>query len=278
HYNGIDNLYLLTSTGINQITNVKYGAFDPSYDSANNQIYFADYDGRDFNINRLTLNKKTHTGIKNQEDTFINYFKPLEDTIVSAATSAIGATEIFQEKPYKPGRHLFNLHSLSINNGDFDDLENYKPGLFILSNNLMNTMATRIGFTYDPDQHGLDFHSEIQYNRYFPKVTLGYDNLSQLSNVFHTADSAFHPVRWRENVARIQVELPFSFNQLNHNYSFSFRVGTSYTQRYNINTPLFRDRLITQIEFPISYQLTLGRSTRFSQLDLAPRWGQTISV
>src|SRR5690606_4971885 len=133
-------------------------------------------------------------------------------------------------------------------------------------------------FTYDPDQHGLDFHSEIQYNRYFPKVTLGYDNLSQLSNVFHTADSAFHPVRWRENVARIQVELPFSFNRLNHNYSFSFRVGTSYTQRYNINTPLFRDRLIKQMEFPISYQLTLGRSTRFSQLDLAPRWGQTISV
>src|SRR5690606_36578700 len=214
HYNGIDNLYLRNSISgsIKQITNVKYGAFDPSYDPLANQVYFANYDGRNFNVSKLKLRKEGQIATDKLENTFTSYFKPLQEADTILPASDTNETQIFQQKPYKPGRNLFNFHSLSINNGDYDDLENYKPGLFILSNYIMNTMATRLGFTYDPDQRNLDFHSEIQFNRYFPRISLGYDNLSQLSNVFHPPDSTLHAVRWRENVARVQVEIPYTFN------------------------------------------------------------------
>src|SRR5690606_18264088 len=176
------------------------------------QVFFSNYDGRNFNVNQLYLEHITESSADKVKNTFTAYFKPLQEQKSSPITIGASDTQLYQEKPYTPLSHLFNFHSLSINNGDYDDLENYKPGLFILSNNLMNTMATRIGLTYDPNQHGLDFHSEIQFNRYFPRISLGYDNLSQLSNIFHPPDSTLHAVRWRENVARVQVEIPYTFN------------------------------------------------------------------
>jgi len=280
HYNGIDNLYLLNpkTSQIDQVTNVKYGAFDPYYDPDSDQIYFTNYDGQNYLINRFKLSASQSAPVKDLTNTFTNYFKPLQDDINIKAANDTLATETFSEKRYKEINHLFNFHSLSINDGVYDDLENYKPGLFILSNNVMNTLAAKVGFTYDPDQHGLDFKTELQYNRYFPKFSIGYSNRALLSNIRHPSDSVLHAVRWRENYTQFQIEFPFSFNRLNQNYSVNFRVATSYTQRYNLNDPLFQRNLIRRIEFPMNYQLTIGRNSRYSPLDLAPRWGQTVSV
>jgi len=280
HYNGIDNLYLLNpeTHQINQISNVEYGASDPFYDPSSNQIYFTNYEGRNSFPNSFFLDNSKKTPLADITNTSTRYFKPLQSLKANGAAENNLANEIFQEKPYKEINHLFNFHSLSINDGNYDDLASYKPGLFLLSNNIMNTLATKVGFTYDPDQHGLDFHTEIKYNRYFPKFSIGYDNRALLSTIRHPKDSVFYAVRWRENYTQFQVELPFSFNRLNHNYSLNFRVASSYTQRYNLNEPTFQDMLIRYVEFPMSYQLSFGRNSRYSKLDLAPKWGQNISV
>src|SRR5690606_11425812 len=115
-------------------------------------------------------------------------------------------------------------------------------------------------------------------NRYFPKFSIGYDNRALLSTIRHPKDSLLRAGRWRENYTQCQVEFPVSLNRLNHNYSFNFRVASSYTQLYNLNDPAFQNVLIRYVEFPMSYQLSIGRNSRYSHLDLAPRWGQNISV
>lgn len=280
HYNGIDNLYLLDpeSQSIFQISNIEYGASHPVYDTSTNQVYFTNYDGRNNLPTRFTLKKNEPTSSSNIKNTFTAYFKPLQSQETDNVKDTTISSEIFPEKPYKEIAHLFNFHSLSINDGNYNDLASYEPGLFLLSNNLMNTLATKIGFTYDPDQHGLDFQTEIKYNRYFPKFSIGYDNRALLSTIRHPKDSLLRAVRWRENYTQFQVEFPVSFNRLNHNYSLNFRVASSYTQRYNLNDPAFQNVLIRYVEFPMSYQLSIGRNSRYSHLDLAPRWGQNISV
>lgn len=280
HYNGIDNIYSLNplSKEITQLTNVKYGAYDPYFDSKTNQIYFSNYDGRNYNISYTSIENISETPLSKINDTFISYFKPLQEREHTKTTNHNTHQEIFSQKPYKEVNYLVNFHSLSINDGNYDDLENYKPGLFLLSNNLMNTMAAKIGATYDPDLHGLNYHAEIQYNRYFPKITIAYNNRSQLSNLRDPKDSKLYAVRWRENFTQFKVELPLSYNRLNQNYSIKFQVASSYTNRYNLDNVLFDKILIKNVEFPMHYQLSLGRNTRYSPLDLAPKWGQNISI
>src|SRR5690606_34192395 len=116
-----------------------------------NQIYFSNYDGRNYTIGYTSIEKTTKTPLSKIDDTFISYFKPLQEANHSETTNNSTHHEIFPHRPYKEVNNLFNFHSLSINDGNYDDLENYKPGLFLLSNNLMNTMAAKIGANYDPD-------------------------------------------------------------------------------------------------------------------------------
>lgn len=280
HYNGIDNIYSINPIDkqITQLTNVKYGAYNPFFDSNTNQIYFSNYDGRNYNISHTSIENTDKTPLSKISNTFISYFKPLQENQYWKTTNDTTLNQIFHHKPYKEVNNLLNFHSLSINDGNYDNLEAYKPGLFLLSNNLMNTMAAKIGATYNPDQHSLNYHAEIQYNRYFPKITIAYNNRSQLSNIRNPKDSQLYSVRWRENFTQFRIEFPFSYNRLNQDYSFKFQLATTYTNRYDLNNLLFEKILIKNVEFPMHYQFTLGRNTRYSQLDLAPKWGQNISI
>ncbi|WP_118193126.1 TolB family protein [Albibacterium indicum] len=280
HYNGIDNLYLLNpETGeIRQLTSVRYGAFNPSYQAEDNKIFFSNYTGRNYEIQSLYLDTLHSRDIRDIENSFISYFKPLSDTINLPRAHSLDSTRKFQHKAYKEIAHLFNFHSISINDGEYDNLTEYKPGLFFLSNNIMNTLAVKVGGTFDPDIHALNFQTEFAYNRYYPKFSAAYHNREQLANVRHPQSKEIYPARWREHYSQFQVQFPFSINRLNYNYNINLGIASSYTHRYGINRPDFQNVLIKHIEFPLHYQVSLGRNARRAQLDLAPRWGQNISL
>lgn len=280
HYNGIDNLYLLNreTKKIEQLTSVKYGAFNPHYRTSSRQIFFSNFTGRNYEIQSFYLDSVPTKDIEQIKNTFISYFKPLSDTIPISADISLSDVDTFKHRPYKEAAHLFNFHSISINDGDYDNLTEYKPGLFFLSNNLMNTMGVKIGGTFDPDIHALNFRTELAYNRYYPKFTISYNNREQLANVRHPQSKEIHPVRWREHASQVQVQFPFSTNRLNYNYHVNLGIASSYTHRYGISSPDFKNILIKHIEFPLHYQLSLGRNARRAKLDLAPPWGQNISL
>src|SRR5690606_5021553 len=103
HYNGIDNIYSLNplSKEITQLTNVKYGAYDPFFDPKTNQIYFSNYDGRNYTIGYTSIEKTTKTPLSKIDDTFISYFKPLQEANHSETTNNSTHHEIFPHRPYK---------------------------------------------------------------------------------------------------------------------------------------------------------------------------------
>lgn len=280
HYNGIDNLYIFNrdTQEIRQLTSVKYGAFTPSFQPTSQEVLFSNFTGKDYEINRHVIDSAQSVTIDQLNNTFISYFEPLSDSITVTATNDSPAAQSFHPRRYKEINHLFNFHSLSINDGEYDNLMDYNPGLFLLSNNLMNTMALKIGATYDPDIHAFNFHSRLNYNRYYPKLSIGYDNREQFSNIQHPKSKEVLPVRWREHYSQLQVQFPFSTNRLNYNYNLNLGIASSYTRRYNINQADFQNLLIKDIEFPLHYQVSMGRNSRQAQLDLAPRWGQNISL
>src|SRR5690606_736754 len=61
-------------------------------------------------------------------------------------------------------------------------------------------------------------------------------------------------------------------------YQAGFKIGTSYTNRYNLDRPEIKDRFIRELKFPLEYNLYFNRNERRGLYDLAPRWGQNISL
>src|SRR5690606_15818325 len=257
---------------------VRYGAYDPFVDRNSRKVYFMNDEGRDLDVHMLRLDEHEFPPIQENGGKKMPYFEPLRGMIPQApATDSLEATK-FPGKPYNRFRHLLNFHSLSVNNGDFSTLDDYKPGLFLLSNNLMNTLAARAGITYDYDIHAWNYHAALEYKRYFPIFSLAYDNLERFSNIRHPRNNQWYGVRWREHETRFQVDLPASFNRLDWNYSLNLRLATSYTRRYGIEEAAIAPYMIREIKLPMTYQIRMGRNARFSGHDLAPRWGQNLSV
>src|SRR5690606_27669788 len=83
-------------------------------------------------------------------------------------------------------------------------------------------------------------------------------------------------VRWRENTATLQMDIPLVFYRLNHIFTTGVSAATSYTNRYGLSEPQLEEQFINGVRFPMSYQAYFNHNVQQSALDLAPRWGQNV--
>lgn len=271
HYNGIDNLYLLDTaiSTIRQLTNVPYGAFNPWFDGKTGQIWFNQYQIDGYRISHLQSGNSA-----------ISHFKAPGNEKHLLTTSDISRDEIWPSKPYKRLKNLINFHSLSVDNGNFDNLDNINPGIYWLSDDLLNTTQIRLGYTYDGDMRNSEYLASITYQQLFPKLSLEYRNRGQVgaARVINNGAENLIGLRWREHVTTLKMDIPLAFYRLNHIFTTGLSAATSYTRRYGLNESQFQDRFIDRIRLPLHYQVYFNHNVRQSTLDLAPRWGQNFSI
>jgi len=271
HYNGIDNLYILdTENGtIGQLTNAQYGAFNPWFETKTGLVWFNSYQVDGYRI--------SHTQFSNSP---ISHFKvPVSEKHI-LTTSDTSQSEIWPSKPYKGLKNLINFHSLSVDNGNFDNLANINPGIYWLSDDLLNTTQIRLGYTYNGDVRSSEYLASVTYQQLFPKLSLEYRNRGQVgaAKVIGNGTESLTGLRWREHVTTLKMDFPLVFYRLNHVFTTGLSAATSYTRRYGLNEPQFQDRFIDRIQFPLHYQVYFNHNVRQSVLDVAPRWGQNLSI
>lgn len=280
HYNGIDNLYLLPYSGEapQQITNIKFGATNPYFDESSGSIYFNNYQVNGYMISTLNLEQTLSQSITPTADSFISYFKPLIQQENITDTSTFIPTKTFASRPYKDIQHLFNFHSISPVGDDISSIDNFDLGLQLMSDNLLNTLSTRIGFNYDQNTSRTDYYVSASLKRWFPKFTVEYRNQAQLSSVrLQNNLNERVPLRWREHHTELKTTIPLTFNRLNTLYNTGVSIGTSYTWRYDISLKNISLPNFSQVRFPLLLQYYFNRNSRRSLLDLAPKWGQNLN-
>ncbi|MFE7252561.1 hypothetical protein ACFU8T_11790 [Sphingobacterium spiritivorum] len=278
HYNGTDNIYRYTRSDkqISALTNARFGAFSPFVDSKTNQLFFNDYAVDGYKLAQISLNSVQAKDIRQTPDRFIHYYKPSLAGI--PAHEALYDTTAFEIKPYTGIKRTVNFHSLTISSTDFSSFDNYKPGIFWISNNLLNTTKISLGYEYDTDLDKGIYSAQIQYQKYFPKFTVRYENKGQIgrASFINKPDSSVS-FDWQEHLITAQMSLPWTIYRHNQVYSFGFNIATYYQNRYNPslqNIPNFR----RELKFPLSYQAYFNRNAMQSRMDLAPKWGQNFSV
>ncbi|MXV52522.1 hypothetical protein GS399_16220 [Pedobacter sp. HMF7647] len=278
HFNGIDNLYLLnrSTEKIQQLTSVKFGAYNPSYDRSRKRILFNNYNFNGYEISYLDPEAIKPVSLDNITDASVNYIEPVvrQEGNQDVFDSIPRAT--YSTKPYREIPHLFYFHSLYpvVEKNDFYD--DYNLGLKIQSDNKLNTLNFYTGYQFNRALRKSEYFAGFTYSRFYPIINIQYINQARLIYQRQGNGAPSIPVSWRENQWEAKVTFPFIFNQHNYVYSSGFEVGTSYTTRYDVeNRP---KSFIDILNFPMEYRAYFSRNSLTGPRDLAPPWGQNFAV
>lgn len=265
-----DDIFKLYKDKTSRITNVEFGAFNPSTD--HNNLYFNDYTPKGLHINHINLDTintqevsiKPSETLYSSQNTFTN-----PDSVITNNTHTI--------ENYNTLAHAINFHSISISGSDFESFDNLKPGLFFLSNDVLNTTQARLGIEYDTNIKKTNYSAQIIYQKYYPKITIGYQNRGLIGSAY-TANhrDSIKRFDFRENLITANVQLPFVKYRGNTVYSYGLNFGTSYQYRYDMSIPNLNS-FIKEISFPLNYQAYFNKNSRRSTMDIFPRWGQNVS-
>jgi hypothetical protein len=265
HYNGIDNIYGVTSQSkkIFALTAPKYGAFNASVSANQKSILFNNYQLMGYEIAKTPIVAKEVSAnnfvffgeAAAQQENNDNIFENIPDSIYTSTN-------------YRPWSNLFNFHSLSP-----DINENDNIGLKLKSTDLLNNLDFYAGINYDNDLRKMEYNAGFNFKSFYPILSATYKNRAR--NAYYKVKTVVKQADWREDVLNLKATLPLSVNTNNHNFSLFGEIGTSYTIRdfKAAEATLFN----RTIKFPMNYQLSLSHSVRTAERDVAPRWAQTFT-
>ncbi|EDM35268.1 hypothetical protein PBAL39_13587 [Pedobacter sp. BAL39] len=267
HYNGIDNIYYIVpgEQKISALSASKYGAFNATPTADQQHIVFNNYSlgGYEIAQSQIVPGPIGKAGFvyfgeetEKQENTG-NVFDHIPDST-------------FTSKPYHDLQHLFRVHSIV---PVFED--EYRGGLQLNSDNLLNTMSTFAGVNYYRDLGRFEYEGGFIFKKLYPIISTTYRNRPR-QTYYAADDGRIVNGEWREHNVELEASVPLNFNAGDHNYGFSFRTSTSYTRRYLAEQ--MPENYITSLKFPLEYQLTMSHTKRVSERDIAPKWGQILRL
>ena len=275
HFNHIDNLYKLSvkDSSLTQLTDSRSGAFYPSLENQSNLLY-NDYQHNGYKITRLKLDQLEFTPVNFEFKTpkLLDKTNPSSDNRLP-----IDSLHAIAVENYNPLSDLLNFHSLSVSANNFENFNNYKPGIYWMANDLLNTSQIKLGYQYDLEIEKSTFLAELIYQKYFPKFIASYQNRGQIGYAKKVnSPSEVTKFDFREHYYSFQMQIPLTIYRGNKIYSYGFNLGTSYQKRYGLSTQSLQG-FQSEITLPLNYQVYFNRNNRMSQMDLIPKWGQNIS-
>lgn len=277
HYNGTDNIYSFNlSSGIkSKLTSSQFGAFNPSI-SKNQDILFNDYQAQGHNIVKINLSTLKTKKTSQDSNYFVEYFKPLKSQENSSNVFKEIPTHTFEVKPYHEFNNLLYFHSIRpvVAAAEFEN--DYKIGFDLASNNKLNTLAITAGYQYNSSLRANEFSASLVYQKYYPILSLSYNNEARLAYVTDELTKITLPFQWRENRTKFGIILPYYKNWLNKSIYAGLEISTSYTDRYNLTTRL--KNFSASLNFPMQYKLFWSFNTLRSARDLASPLGANFSI
>ncbi len=302
---GRDELYIYNkNTGISRpLTSSKFGAFDGDISICRGKMAWSTYtaDGYDLTIAPLSAVNPTipadlagtggHSKVHPAESCgrlvdktsdiqtgkiAARPMNQLIDNLVNdekgLVTGRITPDPEWSVKPYKKGLNLFNFHSWSpfyfdYNEFNLEELPIY-PGLTLLSQNLLNTANTFLGYSYRGGRHIT--HGTFKYSGWYPVLETGFDYGAK-PLVFGINESNDHDpgINDKRLNVRIKTYIPFNFS------SGGYVAGLEPGLKLHYDNALFigENSQVKGMTLFDTY-FTAYRYIRMSHRDLAPSWGQ----
>jgi len=277
-YEGKDNLYAVdVNTGKTyRVFDSRFGANGTAFSPGGNKLYFSNYTADGYktaflNFDAVTLKpfniSKTHHEYPVDKLLRGKHVFNLDDTVIPGKK--------YPEKKYSRLGHFFNPHSwsplLAL------DLDNYtiNPGVMLLSQNVLSTAVTMLGWTYNLNERTGKFNFGLRYLGWYPSI--GIDVTYGNRRGYFNDDSGFtQEIFWRETNLSFNISVPLNFthskwiNGMQPYIGFSekfLKMNDGYPYEFN------EDHIHTML-----YEFYAYNQYKRSVKDIYPQWGQDIRI
>ncbi len=273
---GIDNLFALDRKdgSIYQLTGSGFGAFDGSLSASGDRLIWSDYtaDGFDLTVADFEVGEPDlYNGALCLRDEVIRTLVSCEKGIVRGD---IQDSTRWEAEPYKKVMNLFRFHSWSPFYFDYSDFnlgeQPVLPGLTLLSQNLLNTANTMLGYSYSEGNHVA--HGRFVYKGWYPvfEAGLDYGDEPMITHGRDIIGMQEVPSSGQLNL-HSAVYLPLNFSAGRYIAGVEPRLGINYDNSlyHHEREDEFKRGMTT-----IDTRFLAYRYSRRSHRDLAPPWGQ----
>lgn len=296
-YNGITNIYALDTNNqkIFQVTGARYAATAPSVLSGSNLLLYTDHSSvgadivcvppdtsgwisidlvKDYSY-RLHEVVAKQEGCNIQEQLVMDGWHRLDrpdSNGISLYDSMLSRNPV---KKFNRTLHLFRLHSwapVSLRAGNLS----VKPGVMVLSQNLLSTMTATAGWEYDLNEETGSFYAEAAYEGWYviPAVAFNYGNRAGYVRYGETGERS--RFTWQESALKAHLTLPLQFSGGAFSRTVELRAGTTLTHiGHNENTP---DDFTRGSLWSLDYLFAAAQYRRMAHRDLYPRLGQRLEI
>jgi hypothetical protein len=278
-FSGIDNIYALELSTMKcyQVTSSKLGAYWPCFSANGDKILYSNYTSRGFDIAETEFNENTldpfDLTAKNDEQ----LYKPAINTDLLKKKAECEQITKYPEKKYSRIGHLFNVHSWSPFYFDYEnpDIENpsISPGVTILSQNIINTAFTTLGYEYRDHDHYI--HASFTYRGLYPIFRISYD-FGGLPFIADPPEGNDMPDWVLTNMNwNFKVYVPLNLSSGKYVVGLQPSAESRFSRSY-----LWYDEPAgyrTGLTF-LNYRLYIYSYLKTSKRDILPRWGQVADI
>jgi len=160
-----------------QITQAPVNASDVSYSDEMDALLYASYQANGYNIHRMPVQPASAGTVKFEPDTASGPVNKLRSQEEQLFLSQKVPQKQYPVESYSRLQNLFHFHSwtpfymdYNMNNPAITDIA---PGITLLSQNLLSTAVTTLGYSYRNKAHHL--HSQFTYRGWYPVFQISTD-------------------------------------------------------------------------------------------------------
>lgn len=296
-YSGIDNLYALdTLSGkIYQVTSVPYHAQDPDPTSDKKKFIFSNYCSDGLMIAEADVDTTKWVVIDSVRNSFVPVYKSIvEQECINIQDSVLNRSlykilqkdtvdfdadkingKIYPSKKFSKALHLFTIHSWAPASFNVSNLTVH-PGVMALSQNLLSTAFTRIGYDYDLNERTGKFYAGFSYEGWFPIINFRYEYGKRAGLKINSLTGETSRFTWNESNLAINISIPLNLSHGRWYRNLNFNAGSTLIDIiHDKSTPRhFTNGWITSF----NYRIFASNYFRSNFQDMFPKWGQSIDL
>ena len=274
-YNGKDNIYAfdISTKDIFRVTSARFGASD-AFVTNDQSIIYSNYTSDGYELVRKKLDATTWNKIYVPAKSAF----PLAEKLTEQENFIFNTDSVpkikYESRPYRKVLNLFNIHSwapVGI------DMQNFTaaPGVTLLSQNLLGTTVTALGYQYNRNEKTGRYYLSVANESLYPAIDVSVDYGGRKDTGVYTENDSI-PEKWDEFNLSAGFRLPLNWT---HNYWIrSFQPGAGLTYKYlnmdeSIPITFDHENIISAF-----YSLIASNEKKTSQRDIYPRWSQLLEL
>jgi hypothetical protein len=276
---GIDNIYAydLQNHKRFQVTNRKFGAFNPTFSADGKTLYFNDFSIKGHQIVSMPFEPNQFLPFDESLLKPVKYFGQMILQEAGANLLKNIPTFNYEVKPYKKA-NIFNIYTWGVvlNSSDANSLN-----IGVSSKDLLSTTSISAGYTYNANESRGQYYTNISYQGWYPTLNLSYTNGQRQSEFYIDKQTPLDSLlsdRWNQQQVVFGVGLPL--NLTNSKFLRSLNLGvniahaeiTGYDLKERTPSLSFNGNLNSMI-----YTLNYSSQIKMAPRDIAPRWAHIFS-